>query len=156
MWESKLSVLKFQQVINWPFKCHWFILVGWLVSFSSKQFFPQAFTSRGFPHSSVGKESACNAGYPSSVPGLGRSTGEGIGYPLQYSCASLVAQLVRIHLQCGKPGFSPCVGKIPWKRERLLTPAFWPGESMDYKVHGVAKSQTRLSDFHFHFPHQGS
>ena len=49
----------------------------------------------GFPHSSVGKESACNAGDPSSIPGLGRSTGEGTGYPLQYSWASLVAQLVK-------------------------------------------------------------
>ena len=38
------------------------------------------------PDSSVGKESACNAGDPRSIPGLGRSTGEGIGYPLQYSC----------------------------------------------------------------------
>ena len=37
------------------------------------------------PDSSVGKESACNAGDPSSIPGSGRSTGEGIGYPLQYS-----------------------------------------------------------------------
>ena len=48
-----------------------------------------------FPHSSVGKESACNAGYPGLTPGLGRSGGEGIGYPLQYSWASLVAQLVK-------------------------------------------------------------
>ena len=39
----------------------------------------------GYSHSSVGKESACNAGYPGSSPGLGRSPGEGIGYPLQYS-----------------------------------------------------------------------
>ena len=38
-----------------------------------------------FPGSSVGKESACNAGDPGSVPGLGRSPGEGKGYPLQYS-----------------------------------------------------------------------
>ena len=45
--------------------------------------------------SSVGKESACNAGDPGLIPGLGRSTGEGIGYPLQYSWASLVAQLVK-------------------------------------------------------------
>ena len=45
-------------------------------------------------HSSVGKESACNAGDPSLVPGSRRSTGEGMGYPLQYSWASLVAQLV--------------------------------------------------------------
>ena len=39
----------------------------------------------GFPDSSVGKESACNAGNPGLIPGLGRSPGEGIGYPLQYS-----------------------------------------------------------------------
>ena len=39
----------------------------------------------GFSGSSAGKESACNAGDPGSIPGLGRSTGEGIGYPLQYS-----------------------------------------------------------------------
>ena len=44
---------------------------------------------RGFPDSSIGKESACNAGDPSSTPG------EGIGYPLQYSWASLVAQIVK-------------------------------------------------------------
>ena len=48
-----------------------------------------------FPHSSVGKESTCNAGDPGSIPGSGRSPGEGIGYPLQYSWASLVAQLVK-------------------------------------------------------------
>ena len=51
--------------------------------------------SLGFPDSSAGKESACNAGDPSSIPGSGRSAGEGIGYPLQYSQASLVAQLVK-------------------------------------------------------------
>ena len=45
----------------------------------------------GFSDSSVGKESACNAGDPSSIPGLGSSPGVGIGYPLQYSWASLVA-----------------------------------------------------------------
>ena len=49
----------------------------------------------GFPDSSVGKETACNAGDPSSIPGSGRSTEEGIGYLLQYSWASLVAQLVK-------------------------------------------------------------
>ena len=48
-----------------------------------------------FPDSSVGKESACNAGDPGSIPGSGRFPGEGIGYPLQYSWASLVAQLVK-------------------------------------------------------------
>ena len=49
----------------------------------------------GFPHSSVGKESTCNAGDVSSIPGSGRSAGEGIDYPLQYFWAPLVAQLVK-------------------------------------------------------------
>ena len=49
----------------------------------------------GFPDSSVGKESTCNAGDPGFIPGSGRSPGERIGYPLQYSWASLVAQLVK-------------------------------------------------------------
>ena len=68
--------------------------------------------SLGFPHSSVGKESTCNAGDPGSIPGSGRSAGEGIGYPLQDSGLE---------------------------------------NSRDYIVQGVTKSQTRLSDFHFHF-----
>ena len=51
--------------------------------------------SPSFPGSSVGKESACNAGDTSSIPESGRSTGEGIGYPLQHSWASLVAQLLK-------------------------------------------------------------
>ena len=49
----------------------------------------------GFPDSSFGKESTCNAEDPSLIPGSGRSAGEGIGYPLQYSWACLVAQLVK-------------------------------------------------------------
>ena len=49
----------------------------------------------GFSDSSVGKESACNAGDPGSIPGSGRSPGKGIGYLLQHSWASLVAQLVK-------------------------------------------------------------
>ena len=65
-----------------------------------------------FPHSSVGKESTCNAGDPASIPELGKLTGEGIGYPLQYS---------------GLQNFMDCI------------------------VHGVAKSWTRLSNFHFYF-----
>ena len=54
-----------------------------------------AIVTLGFPNSSVGKESTFNAGDPGSIPGLGRSAGEGIGYPLQYSWASLVAQLLK-------------------------------------------------------------
>ena len=50
---------------------------------------------QSFPDGSVGKESACNAGDSASIPGSGRSAGVGIGYPLQYSWASLMAQLVK-------------------------------------------------------------
>ena len=53
------------------------------------------FNSLVFPDSSVGEESTRNAGDPGSIPGLGRSTGERLGYPLQYSWASLVVQLVK-------------------------------------------------------------
>ena len=50
---------------------------------------------QGFPDSLVGKESACNAEDPSSIPRSGRSPGEGVGYTLQYSWASLVAHLIK-------------------------------------------------------------
>ena len=49
----------------------------------------------GFPGSSAAKDSTCNAGGPRSIPGLGRLPGEEIDYPLQYSWASLVAQMVK-------------------------------------------------------------
>ena len=89
---------------------------------------------------SDGKESACDAGGPGLIPGLGRSAGEGKGDPLQYSSASLVAQLVK------NPSamWETWVGKILWRRERLPTPVFWPGE-----FHGVAKSWMQPSNFHF-------
>ena len=51
--------------------------------------------NRGFPGGSEGKASAYNAGDPGSIPGSGRSPGEGNGYPLQYSWASLVTQMVK-------------------------------------------------------------
>ena len=70
-------------------------------------------SSLGFPGSSADKESTCSAGDTGLIPGLGRSPGEGNGYPLQYS---------------GLENFMDCI------------------------VHGVAVSQTQLSDFHFHFP----
>ena len=70
--------------------------------------FRYCFTNMGFPESSVGKESACNAGYPGLIPGSGRSAGEGIGYPLQYSWASLVALLVK-----NPPAMRETLGSIP-------------------------------------------
>ena len=51
--------------------------------------------NEGFPGSSSGSESTYNAGDPSSIPGSGRSPRKGIGYPLQYSWASLVAQMIK-------------------------------------------------------------
>ena len=77
----------------------------------------------GFPDISVGKESTSNAGDPGSITGSGRSAGEGIGYPLQYSWASLVTQLA-IPLQYGRPGFDHWIEKIPGRSERLPTPVF--------------------------------
>ena len=64
-----------------------------------------------FPVSSAGKESTCNAGAPGLIPGSGRSTGEGIGYPLHYSWASFVAQLVR-NLPAMR---ETCVSSLGWK-----------------------------------------
>ena len=55
----------------------------------------QILYTNGFPGGSAGKESACNAGDPGSVPGTGRPPREGISYPFQDSWASLVAQLVK-------------------------------------------------------------
>ena len=95
----------------------------------------QGVGSKGFPNSSVGKESTCNARDPSLFPGLGRSTGEGKGYLLQYAWASLVAQLVKNQPAKRETGFNPWIGKIPWRRERLPTPVFWPWE---FKSRGLS------------------
>ena len=98
----------------------------------------------GFPDSSVGKEFTCSAGDPGSIPGSGRSAGEGIGYPLQYSWASPVAQLVK-NLPAMRETW---VGKIPWRRKRLPIPVFWPGEFHElYGPQGHKESDTteRLS-----------
>ena len=60
---------------------------------------------------------------------------------------SLVAQLVKNRVQCGRPGFDPWEGKIPWRREQLLIPVFWPGE-----FHGLYSSPGRKeSDMTEHF-----
>ena len=80
-----------------------------------------------FLDGSVGQESSCNEGNPSSIPGSGRSTGEGIGYPLQYSWASLVTQLVKNLPAMWETGFDPWVGKIPLEKGKA-TPVFWPRE----------------------------
>ena len=88
------------------------------------------------------------------IPRSGRSAGEGIGYPLQYSWASLVAQLVKESAcNVGDLGSIPGLGRSP--EEGKGYPLQYSGleNSMDCLVHGVAKSQTRLSDFHYKFHH---
>ena len=61
---------------------------------------------------------ACSAGDPSSIPGLGRSAGEGIGYPLQYSWASLVAQLVKNPTAVWETGVRSLGWEDPLKKEK--------------------------------------
>ena len=73
-------------------------------------------------------KTACNTEDPSFIPGSGRSTREGIGYPLQYSWASLVAQLVKNLPAMRRPGIDSWVGKIPQRRVWPLIAVFWPGE----------------------------
>ena len=68
------------------------------------------------PYSSSGKESTCNAEDTSLIPGSGRSLRKGIGYPLQYSWASLVAQMVNYLPPMQETSVWPCVEKIPWRR----------------------------------------
>ena len=63
--------------------------------------------------------------------------------------ASLVAQLVKNPLQCGRPGFNPWVGKIPWRSSGYPLQYSGLENCMDCILHGVAKNQTQLSDFHF-------
>ena len=94
----------------------------------------------GYPGGSAGKESAYNAGHPSSIPGLGRSLGEGIGYPPQYSWASMVAQTVR----------NPPATREMWVQSQSLedpleegmqpTPEFVPGESPQTEETGGLQS----------------
>ena len=78
----------------------------------------------GFPGSSAGKESTFNAGDMGSLPGSGRCrlpTPVFLGFP----GGSVGKESAG---NAGRPGFDPWVGKIPWRRERLPTPVFWPGE----------------------------
>ena len=105
----------------------------------------------GFPGGSAGKESACNAGDPDSTPGLGRSPGEGTGSPLQYSWASLVAQLVKSPPARQETEFKPWVGKIPGEGHSNPLQYSCLENSIDREawratVRGVTKSGTRLSD----------
>ena len=78
------------------------------------------------------------------IPGSGRSTGKGIGHPVQYSWANLVAQLVQnLPAIWVDLGLIPGLGRSPGEG-RLPTPVFWPGEFHGlYIVYAVAKSLTQ-------------
>ena len=83
----------------------------------------------GFPGSSAGKESACNAGDSASIPESGRSPWEGIGYSLQYSWGSLVAQTVK-NLPAMRETWVRSLGwKDPLQEGMATTPVFLPGKS---------------------------
>ena len=88
------------------------------------------------------------------IPGSGRSTGEGIGYPIQYSWASRCGSAGKEPAcNAGDLGLIPGLGKIPWRRERLPTPVFRPGEFHGLYSLWVAKSWTQLSfTFTWDFP----
>ena len=105
-------------------------------------------TTRYFLSSSVGKESGCNAGDPGSISGLESTLEKEMTTRkrnwLQMTALLRVIQLLdhswlRIRLRGGRPGFDPWVGKIPWRRERLPTPVFWPGEFRGLYSPGVGK-----------------
>ena len=94
------------------------------------------------PAGSTGKESTCNAGDPSSIPGLGRSPGEGISYPLQFSWASLVAQTVTNPPAMCETWVRSLVGKMPYGRNSYPLQYSGLENSMDCIVPGVTKSRT--------------
>ena len=93
-----------------------------------------------FPDSSVGKESARNAGDPSLIPGWGRSAGEGIGNPLQYSWASLVAQLVKNLPAMWETWVQP-LGRSPGEGKGYPFQYSGLENAMDCIVHGVTKGR---------------
>ena len=102
----------------------------------------------GFPSSSAGKESACKARGLGLIPGSGRSPEEGKGYPLQYSWASLVTQLVK-NLSTKRETWVRSLGcKDPLEKGTAIHSSILEN-SMDCRILGVTKSRTRLSDFHF-------
>ena len=75
----------------------------YLISFTVSS--PVSLMATGFPGGSEGKEPACNAGDPGSIPGLGRSPGGGYGNPLQYSCSE------------NPQGETCLMGYSPWSRK---------------------------------------
>ena len=105
----------------------------------------------GFPGGSDGEESICNAGDPGSIPGSGRSPGEGIGCLLQNAWASLVAQLVKNPPAVRETWVQSLGWEDPLEMGKATHSSIlaWRIPCM---VQGVAKSGTRLCDSHLHYP----
>ena len=110
-----------------------------------------------FPGGSDGKEPACNAGDPGSIPGSESSSREGIGYPFQYSGASLMAQMEKnltvmretwVRSLCWEDpleeGMAVHSSMLAWRIPRFLRFSLDRGARWA-TVHGVAKSWTWLS-----------
>ena len=102
----------------------------------------------GFPGISAGKESVCNAGDPSSISGSGRSLGEGIGYPLQDSWASRVAQMIKNPPAMWETWVQSLGGEDPLEESMATHSSIlaWriPTDRGAWRAaaHGIAKSQT--------------
>ena len=146
----QVSFLTSSSSVSFWCRAKWF---SYIYIYAYTYSFSYSFPSWGFPGSSVDKESTCNAGDPGSIPGSGKSAGEGIGYPLQCAWASLVAQLVKNLPAMRETWVRSWVGKIPWRRERLPTPVFWPGEFQGlYSPWGHKQLyRTEQLPLHFHY-----
>ena len=112
------------RVVNICSRCTYIAHFTWLVR---KSIYVLTNIQKDFPDSSVGKESACNAGDPGSIPVWRRATREGIGYLLQYSLASLVAQLVKNLPAMWETWVWSLGWEDPLEKEKLPTPVFLPG-----------------------------
>ena len=98
--------------------------------------------SPGWELSRTGKESSCNTGDPSLIPGSGRSTGEGIGYPLQYSQASFVAQWVKNPPAMQETWVQSLGWEDPLEKETATHASIqaWRIPWIGWIAHGVTKS----------------
>ena len=108
----------------------------------------------GFPGGSAGRESACNAGDPGSIPGSGRSPEEGIGYPLQYSWTSLVAQTVKLLSTMWETWVQSLGWEDPLEKEMAIhsSTIAWkiPCTEEPGRLQSMgSQSRTRLSDFSY-------
>ena len=123
--------------------------------------FTSPLSIKGFPGSSAGKESVDNAGDPSSTHGSGRSAGGWIGYPLEYSWVSLVAQTIK-----NPPSMQETwVRSLGWEdplEKRIATHSSilawripWTEQPSRLQSMELTKSQTWLSDFHFQYKEAG-